>query len=174
MAHPDTADHKRRGKLLHDHLHAVARVLIGVDLDVTTNRELLPADSATHWLWQANVETGGTLQTAAVSPAGDVVVPEVIVAAEILEHLTSPGLALSNLRRCFGVARLVVTVPNAFASIRLPKLRRGIEEVNPDHVAWYSPQTLTALLDRHGWTVRRLFAYRGKGLQAPGIVAEAT
>lgn len=100
-------------------------------------------------------------------PAAD---PQVIVCGELLEHLSNPGWFLSRLRRSYPGVPVIVTVPNAFAEAVRQYVVRGIECVNPDHVAWYSPKTLSVLLQRAGYTVGGLFWYGGTGPTAEGLI----
>jgi len=166
MAHPHTADHKRRGKLLHDQLAEVAKDLTGVDVDVETNRDLLPIDSNAHRILCADVCDPLAFHAAcSVSPVSDV-----IVLADILEHLSLPGRALDVVRTFAPEATILVSVPNAFGVAANAKRER----VNPDHVAWYSPRTLTALLERHGYCIDQLVGCRGRGLRAKVIIAKAS
>jgi len=82
---------------------------------------------------------------------------DVIVAAEILEHLSNPGRALNCFRRHLKAdGRLFVSVPNVNCfTNQLRKQLLGRELVHPQHVCWYSETTLLCLLRRHGFTVER-------------------
>ena len=93
-----------------------------------------------------------------------------ILAGEILEHLSNPGWLLSRLRTTYPTVPLLVTVPNAFTFIQPPYLAKGIENVNIDHVAWYSYTTLTTLLSRHGYTPAEFCWYNGKPGTAEGLI----
>jgi hypothetical protein len=96
--------------------------------------------------------------------------PEVIVCGEVLEHLSNPGWFLTRLRRQFGDTPTIITVPNAFSAAAQKQLLKGIENVNADHVAWYSFRTLKTLLGRAGYTDFSFAWYRGHPLIAEGIV----
>jgi 2-polyprenyl-3-methyl-5-hydroxy-6-metoxy-1,4-benzoquinol methylase len=96
--------------------------------------------------------------------------PEIIICGEVLEHLSNPGWFLTRLRRQFTGVPVVITVPNAFADAGRGWLAKGVECVNKDHVAWYSPKTLSVLLQRAGYTVGGLFWYGGTGPTAEGLV----
>jgi hypothetical protein len=174
MANPGTLDQHTKGMLLHPELFRVAESLVGIDLDAKTNRELFPPDSDTHWIREADAENQSQLAVATASPiTGLRWVPDVIVAAEIVEHLSNPGLTLTACKRLTDHAKLLVTVPNAFARNRCQLARRGIERVHVDHVAWYSPRTITSLLERHGWYVQSIAGYRGRGMGAAGLAVVA-
>lgn len=74
---------------------------------------------------------------------------DLIVVAEILEHLSNPGQLLRGLKE-YDVP-LLLTVPNAFSSIGRRQVQGGIENVHWQHVAWYSYHTLLALIQRYGY-----------------------
>lgn len=93
-----------------------------------------------------------------------------IVCGEVLEHLSNPGWLLDRLRANHSCSMLV-TVPNAFSACGLHWLNRGIENVNAEHVAYYSHRTLTVLLARHGWRVTEFAWYNGHPKFAEGLIA---
>ncbi len=140
------------GTLLHQRLLRVAARVIGVDLD----RESLGLlrQHGIHDLVEWDVERLGEL------PLDGPV--DVIVAGEIMEHLSNPGQCLEGVSRLmdrFG-ATLLLTVPNAF-SIRhfIPMALQRKELVMPDHTAYFSPSTLAALLGRYHLSIDRLFVH---------------
>ena len=96
--------------------------------------------------------------------------PEILICGETLEHLSNPGWFLTRLRRDYPGVPLIITVPNAFSAAGQHWLTKGIECVNKDHCAWYSPKTLAVLLQRAGYTVGGLFWYGGTGPTAEGLV----
>lgn len=101
---------------------------------------------------------------------------DVIVCGELLEHLSNPGWFLTRLKKQYGDLPTIFTVPNAFSAAAHGHITRGVENVNVDHVAWYSFRTLKTLLERHGYGGYRFAWYGGKPLLAEGIVVlcEAT
>jgi 2-polyprenyl-3-methyl-5-hydroxy-6-metoxy-1,4-benzoquinol methylase len=96
-----------------------------------------------------------------------------IVCSEILEHLSNPGHFLDRLARQYPGVPLIVTVPNAFTESGRQHALTGVENVNRDHVAWYSDHTLVTLLTRHGYTVTSFCWYRGKPYTAEGLIVLA-
>jgi len=94
--------------------------------------------------------------------------PTLIVAGEILEHLGNPGNLLKTLRR-FNCP-VIITVPNAFSSSSMKLMHEGIENVNIDHVAWYSWRTLKTLVERYGFSVKRFHWYKGRARIAEGLI----
>lgn len=96
--------------------------------------------------------------------------PEVIVCGEVLEHLSNPGWFLTRLRRQFPGVAVVLSVPNAFSAVAARHIVRGTENVNRDHVAWYSYRTLLTLLKRAGYTKNVFAWYRGAPMTAEGLL----
>jgi 2-polyprenyl-3-methyl-5-hydroxy-6-metoxy-1,4-benzoquinol methylase len=121
---------------------------------------------------------------------------DVVVAADVLEHLRDPNGALRLLRqRIRPGGRLIVSLPNvAHASVRLPLLigrfeygRTGI--LDETHVHLYTFRTARELVESGGFTVERLLGASDhfgallqwhrvsrpvRGLLAHNIVALAT
>ncbi len=81
-----------------------------------------------------------------------------IVAGELIEHLSNPGLFLENAHRHLKESgHLILTTPNAFnARHFLRILNRGEIKVHAEHTCWYDPKTLSALINRHGFCVQRI------------------
>lgn len=136
--------------LLHVKLSKVARELFGVDLD-GAGLDILRAHGFTH-LYEGNVERLEELRLARTF--------DVIVAGEILEHVPNPGLFLNSAREHLHVdGRLIITVPSAQNVKVLANALRRREVVHADHVAYYSPRTLTHLLQMHGYVVEEVHPY---------------
>lgn len=108
--------------------------------------------------------------TMATLPVPTDFVPQIVVLGEVLEHLSNPGHLLDRLRRRYPNVLLIVSVPNAFSSIAATHMEDGIENVNRDHVCWFSYRTLLTLLERHGYEMAECFWYNGLPLTAEGIV----
>lgn len=96
--------------------------------------------------------------------------PDIIVCGEILEHLTNPGWTLARLHQQYPGVPLIVSVPNAFSSVAQKHVKDGLENVNIDHVAWYSPRTLRTLLERYGYAIDSFHWYNGEPGTAEGFV----
>lgn len=95
---------------------------------------------------------------------------ELIVCGETLEHLSNPGWLLQRVRNTFPQASLLITVPNAFNSGSKKWTARGLENVNRDHVCWYSYHSLKVLVGRHGFAVIGHWWYNGEPLTAEGLI----
>lgn len=80
---------------------------------------------------------------------------DVIVAGDVIEHVSNQGLFLENIRRHLrdnGI--LILTTPNAkWPTVFLP--------AHPDHVLWHDRSTLTGLIRRHGMREQYFQYYYG-------------
>lgn len=95
---------------------------------------------------------------------------ELVVAGEVVEHLSNPGHFLKRLRSAYANVPVIVTVPNAFTVAGRKHMEDGVENVNLDHVAWYSWHTLKVLVERAGYTVREFYWYNGEPGFAEGLI----
>ena len=95
---------------------------------------------------------------------------EVVVCGEVIEHLGNPQSFLQRLRAAYGKVPVIITVPNAFSTSGLNALAKGIENVNQDHVAYYSYTTLTRLVTRVGYEVSEAYWYNGQPKFAEGLI----
>jgi len=101
---------------------------------------------------------------------------DVYVVGELIEHLVSPGAFLKKLRwvtKHEGAegCRIIITVPNAlceFVTYHAAKSRT--ENVNSDHVAWYSYHTLKCLIEKCGFELDEWRWYNGKPIFAEGLI----
>jgi len=146
---PTTAESLRDGTLLHLAVASAARRALGVDLSEEGLAILRASGFRDVVRW--DVEKLSELELD--RPV------DVIVAGEILEHLSNPGLCLAGAAQIMKQAGaiLILSVPNAF-SLRhfLPLLLRRTELVMPDHTAYYSITTLSELLGRYGLRIREI------------------
>lgn len=139
---PRTKQRLRDGTFVHLNITKRAARCIGLDLS-------LEGIAAAQEAGIANIEYGDAehMDAAYYRAAGI----NLIVAGEVLEHLSNPGLFLGG---CAEILRdggeLVVTAPNAFTPSRFARLLLGKEHVHKDHVAYYSLKTITELLRRYG------------------------
>ena len=118
---------------LHTRILRVAVDVWGVDRKETNRPQVLCAD----------VEQGGWI------PEKEF---DVVVAGEIVEHLSNPGLFFEKLKRF--TCPIIITVPNAYCGGRFVTLaKHGYECVHPEHVCWHSYYTLKALVERCGFEV---------------------
>jgi 2-polyprenyl-3-methyl-5-hydroxy-6-metoxy-1,4-benzoquinol methylase len=78
---------------------------------------------------------------------------DVIVAADLIEHLANPGRFLDRAREHLrDGGRLCLVTPNAWSLNNVLKYAFGREPgVHPEHTCWYDFVTLRQLLARHGF-----------------------
>ena len=153
--HPYTAETIKDGSLLHAQLAPIASELYGFDYD----REGL-AELEAHGFGNLHFADLERLDEVALDRTFDV-----IIAGEMIEHVTNPGLFLRGIRRFMNPAsRLVITTVNAYCGMRFViyglRGKGGINEpVHPDHVAYYSYRTLRLLLEKEDFAVEDFFFY---------------
>jgi len=81
---------------------------------------------------------------------------DVVVAADLIEHLANPGLFLERCREHLRDGGLLcIVTPNAHSLNTSAKALLGVRAaINPKHTSWYDPTTLKQLLARHGFRAR--------------------
>lgn len=98
---------------------------------------------------------------------------QVIICGEVLEHLSNPGHFLDRLGDAYPGVPVIITAPNAMSHKAQYQIARGIENVNRDHVAYYSYWTLRWLLERSSFTVQSGAWYEGQPRTAEGLILVA-
>jgi SAM-dependent methyltransferase len=155
-----TVERFERGELLHAQLAAVARSLVGVDINrdgIALLEDRLPGSYLV-----GDVERLDELELPSDT--------ELVVASELIEHLANPGRFLAQLREYLRRtdARAIITTPNAYGWVGFVKMAaRRREPTHPDHVLVYSPYTLDAALRAAGLHVEQLWMHdwaRGGGV----------
>lgn len=143
----------RDGELLHTKIAAVASDLWGVDID-------LPGIETLAGQGYQNLIVGDICRLEDISQLRGQRF-DLIVAAEVLEHLENPGLFLNSVKTLImpQTTRLIVTVPNAYRYETLVWYLRGIEFVHPDHNFWFSYKTASQLLRSKGFLLKQVVAY---------------
>ncbi|WP_096696949.1 bifunctional 2-polyprenyl-6-hydroxyphenol methylase/3-demethylubiquinol 3-O-methyltransferase UbiG [Polaromonas sp. AER18D-145] len=71
---------------------------------------------------------------------------DLVLVPDVIEHLPDPAAFLRRLAQCMPAAEFVVTVPNALSLRNAVQAVRGVERINTDHRAWFSPFTLLKVL----------------------------
>lgn len=142
-----------KGELMHQGIAAVAGEVWGVDID-DAGISLL-RDRGYGNLVVADACDAGAMEALGSHPF------DVIVAAEIIEHLQNPGLFLAGVKRLMtpGSTQLIITVPNAFRTVSWLWLMRGVEFVHPDHNYWFSYATATHLVRQSGLEIQDTYVY---------------
>lgn len=80
---------------------------------------------------------------------------DIIIASELIEHLSNPGLFLDRCRiHLHTGGKLVITTPNCFNLFNIAgKFSRQEPATNSDHTCYYNTTTLGRLLEKNGWFV---------------------
>jgi SAM-dependent methyltransferase len=142
---------RQDGTWLHDRLGAVAREIVGIDLNTDGVEE---ARGLGIEAYAADCTDPEALRSLRLAPA------DLVIAGELIEHIDVPGAFLDAVKVLLADGgRLVLTTPNGLS---LTNFLAGLlhrELVNIDHVAWYSRQTLQTLLERHGWRLDEVTYY---------------
>ena len=82
---------------------------------------------------------------------------DVVVAGDIIEHLSNPGRMLDGIKRfCNGNTDVVITTPNAFGAPNFLRYSVGKFREGAEHVMSFNEQNLVSLLNRHGYSICEL------------------
>jgi 2-polyprenyl-3-methyl-5-hydroxy-6-metoxy-1,4-benzoquinol methylase len=80
---------------------------------------------------------------------------DLIVAGDVLEHVSNQGLFLDNIRKHLNDnGQLIITTPNA-------KWPTVIFKPNPTHTLWHDRYTLAFILEKHGFKIDSFRYYFG-------------
>jgi SAM-dependent methyltransferase len=152
---PFTRESIKNDMLLHHDLKKVAKELYGFDYDaegLAIFKEI--GEENIYW---ADLEK---LEDVELDETFDV-----IIAGEMIEHLSNPGLFLRGIKRFMNEeTKLIITTINAYSGMRFFiygfRGKGGANEpVHPDHVAYYSYKTLNMVLERENLGVREFLFY---------------
>lgn len=153
--YPYTKEALDNNMLLHFELEKTAGELYGFDFD-ERGLEILEKSGVKN-LYRADLEK---LEEVALDVTFDV-----IIAGEMIEHLSNPGLFLRGIKRFMNrETNLIITTINAYCGLRF--LIYGLrgkggsnEPVHPDHVAYYSYKTLSLILERENLEIKDFYFY---------------
>lgn len=146
---------KQDDRFLHQALAKVTSELWGLDQD-REGLEALRNQGFDH-LHHGDLED--------LSPTSITRTFDVVLAGEVIEHLSNPGLFLRGVTRFMTAeTELIVTTVNAYCAFRaaIYALRgRGgrNEPIHPDHVAYFSYNTLELLGRRAGFHLDQFYFY---------------
>ncbi len=82
---------------------------------------------------------------------------DVVIAGDIIEHLSNPGLMLDGIKRfCSSHTLVIITTPNAFGAPNFLRYSTGRFREGAEHVMSFNEQNLVTLLHRHGYSLSEL------------------
>jgi 2-polyprenyl-3-methyl-5-hydroxy-6-metoxy-1,4-benzoquinol methylase len=137
--------HKQR-IWVHDYLRSVAKEVIGIDYLPKAVKELNRHGYKIYCQNAENIKLNKKF--------------DVVFAGEIIEHVNNQGLFLDSLKRVVkenGV--IIITTPNVFSLQRIiPVLYKltNNPNVNPEHVLFHTPATLSSLLTRNNLNIENI------------------
>lgn len=145
---PYTQRRLETGMLLHEDLSNVASRLVGIDI----SQEAVDILSEHRSDWDLRVYDS--------SFEGADETFDVIVAAEVIEHVANVGGFLEDLHRyASSNTELVITTPNAYSFKGAVRAWVNREYAHPDHVVIFSEKVLSQVLLAHGWEVQEVVLY---------------
>jgi 2-polyprenyl-3-methyl-5-hydroxy-6-metoxy-1,4-benzoquinol methylase len=138
----------RTGRALHANLLRVASDVVGIDLNADAVH-LVRTKAGVNDLMVGDVEHLETVNLGRTF--------QLIVFGDLIEHLSSPGLALDGIRRFMSLeSELIISTPNAFSLPANIRYTLGRHREGAEHVAAYSKFTLPTILARHGFQLTEL------------------
>ena len=153
--YPYTENSIEKNLLLHFELEKCTSEIYGFDFD-QAGIDILQSRGVGN-LYQADLEH---LDDLLLTETFDI-----ILAGEMIEHLSNPGLFLAGIKRFMRPdSKLVLTTVNAYCAMRfMIYALRGKggsnEPVHPDHVSYYSYKTMKLMLERHKYTLDEFCFY---------------
>jgi hypothetical protein len=140
-----------RRQWLHKELTENASVCIGVDIDEET---------------KAYVEDKYGFKNIILGDFTKSKLPELArqswdyaILGEILEHIDNPVDYLKLIKSHYSdcLARIVVTVPNAWTQTTMRMANRSSEVINSDHRYWFTPYTLAKVIVQAGMQLEEIY-----------------
>ncbi len=153
------------GSWLHARLTASATACLGLDINAL-------AVSTARRLGFENVRELDIFSPEATAVLAEFR-PDLVLVPDVIEHLSDPAAFLRRLAQCLPAAEFVVTVPNALSLRNAVQALGGVERINTDHRAWFSPFTLLKVLadaglqpqSLHGCAVSASASLKGRVLR---------
>ena len=151
--HPFTMERFMDGTLLHDKIQKIAKKLVGIDI----SKEGI---EAMKYLGFVNLMLANVEEVMRIEPDEDF---DVIVAGELLEHISNVGRFFENVSHIMNEnTLLVITVPNAHSIKGFLRVLFGNELIHPDHVYYFSPATIDHISKRYMFKVQGYHYYLGE------------
>lgn len=148
--YPFSAERHITGTLLHKKLCEAAKTVLGVDCNAKGIDFLRSLGYEN--LLVGDVENLDVLHLTEKY--------DVIVAGELLEHLSNVGKFFENIHGVMNKnSILIITVPNGHSIKGFARSLWGNELVHPEHVCYFTPATIDHLCERYGYQVLEHFYY---------------
>jgi 2-polyprenyl-3-methyl-5-hydroxy-6-metoxy-1,4-benzoquinol methylase len=130
---------------LHKKIKELAKECIGVDNDAVAIKTLTDMGYDIRFADVEHMDLGRQF--------------DVVVAGELIEHLSNPGLFLESIKKhLIPRGKLILTTPNPWAMGNLIRAMFGRRlDINKSHVAWYDLVMLEQLLKRHGFVIEEFY-----------------
>lgn len=137
-----------RGEFLHADLDRKASTVVGIDLEESEVQRMRDAG------YDARVANAETFELDEQF--------DVIVAGEIIEHLSRPGAMLEQAKEHLNPGgKMIVTTPNPRRFHMLVWYLTGnADKINPEHTSWYDYQVMGELAQREGWRLSEWEYYK--------------
>lgn len=135
-----------KGLLLHQKIERSAKKVVGLDIDKNAISDLKKYNIRSIYF--------GDILTEKYAVDLKAEKFDVIVFADVIEHLDCPGNALKNIKKLMTKKTLlIITAPNVFNIRTLLTLLTGCETVHSDHVFWTSKKTIERLFKIHHFKI---------------------
>lgn len=131
----------RKGNWLHGYLCKISSNVLGIDIEEDSINQM----KATGYnVLFANCEKLDLDQTF-----------DVIIAGEVIEHLSNPGLFLEGVKRHLKpTGKFILSVPNAYCYYNiLSSMFRSKVPVHEQHACWYDKTTIKQLIQRYSFEI---------------------
>lgn len=148
---PMIKDKINNNRWFHGRLTETTKECLGIDIN-REGIEILRQEMNITNIRYANIESDDKLPEISSN------LWDYIVFGEIIEHVDNPTLFLQKFICNYGenVARIIITVPNAFRAGNIKGLLNNVESINSDHRYWFSPYTIWKVVHKAGLEVERM------------------
>src|SRR5262249_11680833 len=136
---PISEERMKDGTLLHQRITDAARTCLGIDISEEGVRQLRSFGFK-------NVDVLSAEDVAKLDRKFDL-----IVASDVMEHMTHPSQFLESVQKCLEPeGELLISLPNAFSWSILHYCIKGYEPTHYDHCFCFSVKTVSELCRRFG------------------------
>lgn len=141
------------GNFLQSKIAKVANFVIGIDNDLKGLEIMEQYKNNNERYLHLNIEN---INSSVIKDDIDI-----IIAGELLEHMSCPGKFLENIHSFMHVknAKMMLTVPNAFNLRHMFGIWDGKEYVHPDHNYYFSYFTIKHFCDKYKLSIEKAYTY---------------